>query len=114
MRTQPIVEIDRKASLGVFALVAGTLSLLLLLASLQPPPGTPAEALSFAANHRTAYGWFASLTLAWSVSSVVLIVTLSTMLRAKGATVAAVAQLLSAIGVMLLAFAIFTQIGSQL
>jgi hypothetical protein len=43
MENQPVPELDRKSTLATFSLVAGTLSLLLLFASLQPLPATPAE-----------------------------------------------------------------------
>ena len=101
-------EIDRKNTLGILALVAGVLSLLLVLASLQRPPANPAELLAFVATHRAAYGLFAALVLAWSVFSVPLIVTLAKLLCARGGTLAAVAQMLSSVGVMLLGFGIFT------
>ena len=114
MHNEAAVDIDRKMTLAVFALIAGTLSLLLLMASLRPPPPTPAELLSYAASHRTAYGLFASLVLAWSVFAVPLIVTLGTIFRSNGGTLAVIAQLLSAIGVMLLAFATFINIGAVL
>jgi hypothetical protein len=108
------VEIDRKRPLGVLAVVAGALSVLLLLASLQPPPPTPAELLAFVSSHRTTYGLFASLVLAWSVFSVPLIVTSAAMLHAKGGTLTIIAQLLSAIGVLLLGFALFASTGALL
>lgn len=108
------IDVDRTTPLGVLALVAATLSLLLLAASLRPPPATPAQWLAFASEHRTAYALFASLVLAWSVFSVPLIVALAAMLRTKGGTLVAIAQVLSAIGVLLLAFAIFANIGAVL
>ena len=73
------IDVDRTTPLGVLALVAATLSLLLLAASLRPPPATPAQWLAFASEHRTAYALFASLVLAWSVFSVPLIVALAAM-----------------------------------
>jgi len=114
MGTQVSSDIDHKATLAVFALIAATLSVLLLVASLVPPPASPSELLAMASGHRAAYGAFASLVLAWAVFSVPLIVTLGHLLRPYGGTLAAIAQLLSAIGVLLLAFAIFTHIGAVL
>lgn len=115
METRKIVEIDRKGTLAVFALAAATLSLLLLVVSLlTPPPATPAELLAFASSHRIAYGLFACLILAWSVFSVPLIVTLGTILQSRGGTLTVIAQLLSAVGVLLLGFATFTNIAALL
>jgi hypothetical protein len=37
------INVDRKMALAVLALIAATLSLALLIASLRPPPPTPAE-----------------------------------------------------------------------
>ena len=108
------VGVDRKIPLVVLAFLSGALSLLLLLASLQPPPVTPAQQLLYAASHRGAYGLFASLVLAWSVFSVPLAVTLATLLRAKSRTLAVAAQLLVAIGVLLLSFGIFMHVGALL
>ena len=115
MESQPVLKIDRKAALAMLALVAGTLSLALLVVSLlTPPPATPEELLAFAASHRIAYGLFASLILAWSVFSVPLIVTLGTILQSRGGTLAVIAQVLSAVGVLLLGFAIFTSTAAVL
>jgi hypothetical protein len=114
MEAHVAIDIDRKTTLAVFALIAGVLSLLLLVASLQPPPASPGALLAMASSHRTAYGGFASLVLAWAVFSIPLIVTLGHLLRAHGGTLAAIAQLLSAIGVLLLGFAIFVHIGAVL
>ena len=110
-----IVDVDRRRLLGALALVSGVLSLLLMVASLlPPPPAAPAELLAYASSHRTLYGLFASLVLAWSVFSIPLIVTLRAMLHARGGTLADIGQLLSAIGILLLGFAIFTSTAALL
>jgi hypothetical protein len=115
MESQNAVEIDRRVPLATFALAAGALSLLLLLSSLlTPPPATPAALLAFASSHRVAYGLFASLILAWSVFSVPLIVTLGAMLQSRGGSLTVIAQLLSAVGVLLLGFAVFTHTAALL
>jgi len=109
------VEIDRKRPLGILALVSGVLSLLLLVASLQPPPPrAPAELLAYASSHRTLYGAFASLVLAWSVLSIPLIVTLRVILHSRGGTLTVIAQLLSAVGILLLGFGVFTSTAALL
>ncbi|MBU6248926.1 MAG: DUF4386 family protein [Xanthomonadaceae bacterium] len=100
--------------LVVLAFFAGTLSILLLLASLQPPPATPAEELLFAASHRGGYALFASIVVVWSVFSVPLSAILARLLRAKGDTLASAAQLLVAVGVLLLGFGIFMHVGALL
>ncbi|MGH8253166.1 MAG: DUF4386 family protein [Steroidobacteraceae bacterium] len=114
MKFQSMAEIRGARSLATLAFVAGTLSLLLLLASLRPPPPTPAEQLSFAATHRGAYGLFGSLVLTWAVFSVPLIVTLRKLLQPKGDIFALSAQLLSVAGILMLAFGIFTHVGALL
>jgi hypothetical protein len=115
MESGHAVEIDRKTPLGVLSLLSAVLSLALLVASLQPPPPTaPADLLLYASSHRTLYGLFASLVLAWSVLSIPLIVTLGAMLRSRSETFTVIAQLVSAIGVLLLGFAIFTSTAALL
>ena len=99
---------------AAFAFIAGVLSLLLLLASLQPLPVTPAEQLSFAASHRAMYGVFASLVLAWSVFSIPSIVALGTLLRPRVGPLATSALILSAAGILMLGFGIFTHVGALL
>ena len=114
MKNQDAQELDRKSTLAIFALVAGVLSLLLVLASLQPLPPTPAEQLSFVANHRTVYGVFASIVLAWAVFSIPFVVTLGTMLRPAAGILALTATILSVAGILLLGFAVFTHAGAML
>lgn len=114
MKNQDAHELDRKSTLAIFALVAGVLSLLLVLASLQPLPPTPAEQLSFVANHRTVYGVFASIVLAWAVFSIPFVVTLGTMLRPEAGILALTATILSVAGILLLGFAVFTHAGAML
>jgi hypothetical protein len=115
MESGRAAEIDRKTPLGVLSLISAVLSLALLIASVQPPPSTmPAELLAYASSHRTLYGLFASLVLAWSVFSIPLIVTLGAMLRSRGGTFTVMAQLLSAVGVLLLGFAVFTNTAALL
>jgi hypothetical protein len=106
--------IDHTTTLATLALVAAMLSLALLAASLQPPPPTSAELFAFAAQHRTALGLFASVVLAWSVFSIPLVVTIGTLLRAPGGTLARIAQLLSAAGVLMLGFALFAHTAALL
>ena len=115
MDSRHALEIDRKTPLGVLSLISALLSLALLIASLQaPPPTAPADLLGYASSHRTLYGLFAGLVLAWSVFSIPLIVTLRAMLRSPGGTFTVIAQLLSAIGVLLLGFAIFVSTAALL
>lgn len=115
MESEHAVEIDRKTPLGVLSLISAVLSLALLIASVQPPPSTaPADLLAYASSHRKLYGLFASLVLAWSVFSIPLIVTLGALLRSRGGTFTVIAQLLSAVGVLLLGFAVFTSTAALL
>jgi len=105
---------SRPIPLAVLAFVAGILSILLLLASLEPPPATPAQQLLFAASHRGTYVLFGSLVLTWSVFSVPLAAVTATLLRAKGGMLTSAAQFLVAVGVLLLGFGIFMHIGALL
>jgi hypothetical protein len=114
MELQLAPTIERPSTLVIFSLVAGLLSLLLLLASLQPPPATPAEQLSFVVDHRTLYGLFACVVLAWAVFSIPFVVALGTMFRAKGRIQAQTATILSCAGILLLGFAIFSHVGALL
>jgi Domain of unknown function (DUF4386) len=107
-------EPDRKSTLAILAFVAGALSLLVLLASLVPLPATPAEQLAFVAGHRGAYGVFAGVVLTWAVFSIPFVVTLGSLLRPAGGVFARSATLLSAAGILLLAFALFTHAGAML
>ena len=109
-----VLGIGPKIPLVVLAFVAGSLSILMLLAYLQPPPITPAEQLLYAASHRGTYALFASVVLAWAVFSVPLASILAKLLRAKGSALASAAQLLVAVGVLLLGFGIFMHIGALL
>jgi hypothetical protein len=113
-RGEGAVQRDQGNASAIAAFAAGTLSLLLLLATLQPLPPTPAGQLAFAASHRTAYALFATLVLAWSVVSVPSIVTSAAMLQRDGRTLATSATILSAAGVLLLGYGIFTHVGALL
>ena len=108
------VAVDHRKSLAILTFVAGILSLLLLLASLQPQPASPADQLSLATSHRGTVGLFVSLVLAWSVFSVPLAVVSGTLLHPRGRTLASAAQILVSVGVLLLGFAIFTHFGALL
>ncbi|CAG1008793.1 hypothetical protein BURK1_03575 [Burkholderiales bacterium] len=114
MENPGATEVGRKSTLAIVSFVAGALSLLLLLASLQPLPATPAEQLAFVAGHRTFYGWFAGLVLAWAVFSVPFVVTLGAVLRPRGGIPALTATILSAVGILLLGFAVFAHAGAML
>ena len=114
MATGNATAIDHKTALAALALVAAVLSLALLAASLQPPPPTSAELFTFAAQHRTALGLFASVVLAWSVFSIPLVVTIARLLQAPGGTLARIAQFLSAAGVSMLGFALFAHTAALL
>ena len=105
---------DRKSTLAILALVAGVLSLLLLVASLKSPPSVPAQQIPFVTNHQRVVALFSIIVLAWALFSIPFVATLGTLLRPKGNTLAHAATLLSAGGILLLAFAIFTHIGALL
>jgi hypothetical protein len=114
MDTHDAPAIRQRSTLAILALAAGALSFLLLLASLFPLPATPAEQLSFVADHRTAYGLFAAMVLMWAVFSIPFVVTLGAMLGPSGRTLELTATILSAVGILLLGFAIFAHAGAML
>lgn len=105
---------DRRPVLGIVSLVAGVLSLALLLASLQPPPATPAAQLAFVASHRGAYVAFTTIVLTWAVLSIPFVVTLRTLLENTPSVLGTSALLLCAIGILLLGFALFMHAGALL
>jgi len=114
MTEEPAVAHDRHVLFAIFGFAASILSVVLLLGSLQPPPPTPADVLSFATSHRSGMGMFATLALAWAVFSVPLAFILGRLFYRQGQTLATIAQFLVSVGVLLLGFANFIRIGAVL
>ncbi|MCC7113630.1 MAG: DUF4386 family protein [Burkholderiales bacterium] len=101
---------DVRANLRIHALLAflaGGLSLVLLLASVVPPPGDPAQPLAWEAGHRSAYALVAALALTWSVLSVPFAITLGAMIEDADASLVTAARFLTAGGILLLGTGVF-------
>jgi hypothetical protein len=112
--TRPMPVLDRPRAFAWFSLLAGVASILLLIASMQPTAPTGAEQLSFFAAHRGFFVLMAIFVLVWAVFSIPFVAALGQLLRAKSPTFALAATILSAIGILLLGFAIFARIGAFL
>jgi hypothetical protein len=110
----PTPELDRAAAFAWFSFLAGALSVLALVATLQPTPQSAAEQLSFFAGHRNLVAIMATVLLAWAVFSIPFVVALGQILRLKSISFALAATILSAVGILLLGFAIFAHVGAIL
>lgn len=107
-------ELDQAPAFGWFSLVAGVLSILVLIATLQPIPQGAAEQLSFFAVHRSVLPLMATVVLTWAVFSIPFVVALGQILRLKSTSFALAATILSAVGILLLGFASFAHVGAIL
>jgi hypothetical protein len=112
MKTQPrSLEIERKTAFAVFSLLAGVLTLLLGV-GLFLPSTTAAQLLSSYNANQAIFTIYADVYLGWSVFSIPFVVGLGTLLRAKSSSFALAATLLSSVGILLLGFAVFIQVGA--
>ena len=107
-------DLDRRRAFAWFSLLAGVASILLLIASMQPTAPIGAEQLAFFAAHWGFYVLMAILVLVWAVFSIPFVVALGQLLRSKSPSFALAATILSAVGILLLGFAIFARIGAFL
>ena len=107
-------RLDGRVIFAGFALLAGVVSLMLIVSATTPVPRAPAELLSFIAAHQSTYVFAAVAVLAWVTASVPFIVGLKALLGADNSNLALAATLLSAGGVLLLGFATFASIGANL
>jgi hypothetical protein len=110
----PAARLERPSALAVTSFLSGILSLALLLATLQPTPHAPAQQLSFFVEHRPFVTLVAVVDLVWAVISIPFVVALGDLLRSKSTTFALAASILSAVGILLLAFAVFAHVGAFL
>jgi Domain of unknown function (DUF4386) len=106
--------LERTRPFAWLAFLAGVLSFLILIATVQPTPLAPAEQLSFFSQHGGAVALLATLTLLWAVGSIPFVVALGQLLQPKSATFALTATILSSLGILLLGFAVFAHIGALL
>lgn len=109
------VELDHTRAFGWFSLLAGGLSILFLflLVSLAPIL-SPSESLAFISAHHGLAGLDAIVVLTWGVFSVPFVVALGPLLRAKSPAFGFTATILSAAGILLLAFGLYTHVGAVL
>jgi hypothetical protein len=110
----PTSDLDRAAAFAWFSLLAGALSILLLAATLQPTPQSAGEQLAFFAEHRASAMLLAVGVLAWAVFSIPFVVAVGQILRPTSTSFALTATILSAVGILLLGFAIFAHVGAFL
>jgi len=90
------------------------MAILLLIATLQPNPQSAPEQLSFFAGHRGSIVLLAVVVLVWAVVSIPFVVALGHLLAPKSPSFALTATILSAVGILLLGFAIFAHVGAVL
>ncbi|HTU00226.1 MAG TPA: DUF4386 domain-containing protein [Candidatus Sulfotelmatobacter sp.] len=110
----PAPVLDRAPAFGLFSLLSGAASVLVLIARLQPTPRSAAGQLAYFAGHQGLVALEAVVLLVWAVFSVPLVVALGQILRPKSPAFALSATLLSAVGVLLLGFAMFAHVGALL
>jgi hypothetical protein len=108
------LEPDRCGTFAVVAILAGLLSVLLLLSASLPAPRVPAELLRYFISHRSAYVFAAVTALVWVLVAVPFVVALGALLGSKSKTISRAATVLSAGGIFLLGFATFAFVGAFL
>jgi uncharacterized protein DUF4386 len=109
-----ISEFDHTSTFGWFALISAALSTLLVIGLLPPVSRSPAALLATFTEHRPLVALEAIVVLTWAVCSVPFVVALGQLTRARGATLALTATILSSTGIVLLAYAIRTYVGAIL
>jgi uncharacterized protein DUF4386 len=107
-------ERDQRSTVARWGLVAGCLSLLLLIGSTQPGPPDAANRLALFATRTRLVALTATIMLSWAVFSIPFVVSLGQLLRPLNPGLALSASVSSAIGIALLVFAQFTYIGAML
>lgn len=109
------VEIDRRSIFAIFSLLAGVLSIVCFITIiLLPTPNHPSQQLAVFTSNQTTYEFFGGISLIWAVFSVPFVVGLGTILRSKSSSLALAATILSASGILLLGFAVYTYVGALL
>jgi Domain of unknown function (DUF4386) len=112
MSSEP--QLDGNVTFAGFAILAGVVSLMLIVAAAAPAPRVPAELLAYIAAHQSTYVFAAVTVLVWATAAIPFIVALRTLLGARDGTLALAAMLLCAGGVLLLGFATFASMGANL
>ena len=103
----------RKRVFGVFSIISGVLSILLLVTT-SPIYSSPAQSLSFVTSNSASYLDVAALVLvlAWMPFSVLFAVGLGALLRSKDHAIAQAATLLSAGGILLSGYGTYSGISA--
>jgi len=99
------------------ALVAGTLSALMVVATLWPVPAippSPAGQIAFYAQHTTAAVLLVAGVLVWAVGSVPFTIAVGRFLAPGQETAALTGSALSVVGILLLGFAVFAHVAALL
>jgi hypothetical protein len=109
-----ISELDHASTFGWFALMSAALSTLLVIGLLPPVSRNPAALVASFTEHRPLVAVEAIVVLTWAVCSVPFVVALGQLTRARGATLALSATILSSTGIVLLACAVRTYVGAIL
>jgi uncharacterized protein DUF4386 len=109
-----VSEFNHASTFGWFALISAALSTLLVIGLLPPVSRNPAALIASFTEHRPLVAVEAIVVLTWAVCSVPLVVVLGQLTRARGATLALSATILSSTGIVLLAYAIRTYVGAIL
>jgi hypothetical protein len=107
-------NLDRPRIFAGFALLSAVLSVGLLVVAVQPVPPDPAALLAQMAGHRRDIVIEAVVALSWAVFSIPFIVGLGQLLRPKSRSLALAAVVLSAGGVLLLAYGMRMSAGAEL
>lgn len=110
----PANGMDRATAFGWLSVLSGALSILLIVATLQPAPKSAAGQLAYFAGHQGKVALEACTVLTWAVFSIPLVVALGQILRPKSPSFARAATVLTAAGILMLGFAIFAHVGALL
>lgn len=108
------MDVDRRGAFAFFAICAGALSLVLFVFPTVYSPRAPAQLLSFFESHQSRYILVAVTMLIWVIVAIPFVVALGGLLSARSRSLAHAATLLSAGGILLLGFAVFTFVGAFL
>ena len=105
---------QRNRLLGFFSIISGIFSILLLATFLIPPPNSPTQLLSYVTANSSTYALIGILITIWMVVSIPFVVGLGELLKRKDSPLAQAATLLSAGGILLLGWGMYSVISALL